>query len=232
MGTRKKENRKKARRVENLRLADKRYFVFCEGEKTEPLYFEGFKKAIEQHPAYKNLIFIEVHGVGAETMAILNEAEKIVDNERLRDAQVWIVYDKDNNKDNRFNQVSERASLLNDNRRGVEYHAAWSNQCIEYWFILHFDYYTSDNDRKFYMSYLNRKFKNLGFTKYKKNNDKLFEILTHHGNPIQAIKRAKRRLEELRGCTDSQSAPATRVYELVEELSGYLPDDFRVKYIE
>ena len=33
---------------------------------------------------------------------------------------------------------------------GVWYHAIWSNQCIEVWFLLHFSYFQSDIHRKEY----------------------------------------------------------------------------------
>ena len=36
----------------------------------------------------------------------------------------------------------ERAEALNLQNEDVQYHAAWSNECIEFWFILHFSYYT------------------------------------------------------------------------------------------
>lgn len=37
---------KKNRRIEYLEKKKYRYYIFCEGEKTEPLYFKGFKKFI------------------------------------------------------------------------------------------------------------------------------------------------------------------------------------------
>ena len=38
---------KKKRRIEYLEKRKYRYYIFCEGEQTEPLYFEGFKHLIE-----------------------------------------------------------------------------------------------------------------------------------------------------------------------------------------
>jgi len=35
---------KKKRRMEYLEKREYRYYIFCEGEQTEPLYFEGFKQ--------------------------------------------------------------------------------------------------------------------------------------------------------------------------------------------
>ena len=39
---------KKKRRQEYLEQKKYRYYIFCEGEATEPKYFQGFKKLIEQ----------------------------------------------------------------------------------------------------------------------------------------------------------------------------------------
>ena len=120
---------------------------------------------------------------------------------------------------------------MNKQQNDVVYHVAWSNQCIEYWFILHFAFYVSDNDRKYYRSFLHRIFKDLGWNKYEKNNEELFEIMTNHGNPKQAINFAKKRLEECSGLTDTNSVPATKVHLLVEELAKYLPKNIKEKYL-
>lgn len=43
------EKWKKKRRQEYLEMKQYRYYIFCEGQQTEPLYFEGFKKLIEDN---------------------------------------------------------------------------------------------------------------------------------------------------------------------------------------
>ena len=40
---------KKKRRKEYLEKREFRYYIFCEGQQTEPLYFEGFKRYIEDN---------------------------------------------------------------------------------------------------------------------------------------------------------------------------------------
>ena len=39
--TRKRENRKKKRNPDQFLTMEHKYYIFCEGEKTEPLYFDG-----------------------------------------------------------------------------------------------------------------------------------------------------------------------------------------------
>lgn len=227
-------DRRKPRRFEYLYTVQNKFYLFCEGEKTEPNYFNGFKDTISAEPIYKNVVHIEVKGVGAETLRILNAAEKFVEDNNIHHAQIWCIYDKDSFPAQDFNAVSERIRVLNE-REGrdtsVTYNAAWSNECIEYWFILHFDLYESKNNRSYYRKYLNEKFASLGLGRYKKNNKELFDILSSKGNPKLAIKRARQRVIDCTGRSDSNSVPATKVHLLVEELAKYLPDKLKSRYI-
>jgi len=50
----------------------KKYYIFCEGEKTEPLYFSGFKKAIETNPIYEDRVIIHIEGTGRETVRVID----------------------------------------------------------------------------------------------------------------------------------------------------------------
>lgn len=112
----------------------------------------------------------------------------------------------------------------------LQYHAAWSNECIEFWFLLHFAYYTSNNHRTEYISFLNDKFGALGIGKYQKNTKDIFDILMNKGNPKLAIRYAKRIIKDGRGKTPTEIAPGTKVYELVEELVKYLPENVQEKF--
>ena len=96
---------------------------------------------------------------------------------------------------------------------------------------MHFDYYDSDNDRKYYRKFLHRKFEDLGWNYYQKNNKELFNILINKGNPKLAIRYSKKRLRECRGLTDAESVPATKVHELVIELSKFLPEEIKNKIL-
>lgn len=46
-GRKEKDNWKKKRRQEYLEKKEFRYYIFCEGQATEPKYFQGFKRYIE-----------------------------------------------------------------------------------------------------------------------------------------------------------------------------------------
>ncbi len=52
------------------------FYIFCEGNQTEPNYFAGLKKAIELHPVYRNMVSIEITPCSRDTLRVLQEAEK------------------------------------------------------------------------------------------------------------------------------------------------------------
>lgn len=223
---------RKKRRQEHLEMKKYRFYIFCEGQETEPNYFQGFKKRIEENPIYKDMVLIEIEPCQAETMRVIEMAEKYVKKNRLQKGQIWCVYDKDSFSAQRFNGVVERAEKLNKQNSELQYHAAWSNECIEFWFLLHFAYYTSNNHRSEYKKFLNEKFQELGIGKYEKNMDYIFEVLMEHGSPKLAIRYAKRIIKGRQDKTPTEIAPGTKVYELVEELAKYLPEEIRIKFVD
>lgn len=223
---------KRKREIERLEQIENKYYIFCEGERTEPNYFGGFKKHIELNSIYRNLVLIQVEGLGADTERVIIHAMKFVKNNKIKGAQIWCVYDKDSFSTESFNRVSEIADNLNKEQNDVKYCVAWSNQCVEYWFILHFNYYDADNNRIYYIENLNKNFSDKGLPRYEKAKDEhIFDKLTNYGNPKLAIRYAERRISECCEKTDADASPATKVYKLVQELAKYLPDDIKKKYI-
>ena len=233
-GMQKKSSRidwKKKRRQEYLELKQYRYYIFCEGQQTEPNYFLASKKLIEDNPIYKDMVLIEIEPCQAETMRVIGMAEDYVKKNEIQKGQVWCVYDKDSFPAEHFNGVEERANSLNKINPELQYHAAWSNECIEFWFLLHFAYYTANNHRTEYILFLNDKFKELGIGKYQKNMNDIFTILMKYGNPKLAIRYAKRIIKDGEGKTSTEIAPGTKVYELVEELAKYLPEEVQNLFV-
>lgn len=164
------EQWKKKRRQEYMEMKQYRYYIFCEGQQTEPLYFATFKKLIEENPVYKDMVLIEIEPCQAETMRVIGMAEEYVKKNKIKKGQIWCVYDKDSFPAEHFNGVVERAEKLNKENLELQYHTAWSNECIEFWFLLHFTYYISNNNRDEYSGFLDKKFKELGLDGYKKKN--------------------------------------------------------------
>lgn len=78
------ENWRKKRRQEHLEMKEYRYYIFCEGEQTEPRYFSGFKKLIEDNPIYRDMVLIQIEPCGAETMRVIGQAERYVKDNQIR----------------------------------------------------------------------------------------------------------------------------------------------------
>lgn len=226
------EKWKKKRRQEYLEMKQYRYYIFCEGQQTEPLYFMGFKKLIEDNPIYKDMVLIEIEPCQAETMRVIGMAERYVKKNKIQKGQIWCVYDKDSFPADDFNGVVNRAENLNKESSQLQYHTAWSNECIEFWFLLHFAYYTANNHRGEYIAFLNDQFRELGIGKYQKNMKDIFDILTEKGNPKLAIRYAKRIINDGKSKTPAEIAPGMKVYELVEELVKYLPEHVAQRFKE
>ena len=79
---------------------------------------------------------------------------------------------------------------------------------------------------------MNEKFKELGLGKYQKNMKNIFDILMEKGNPKLAIRYARRIIEDGQRKTPADIAPGTKVYELVEELVQYLPENIRTSFLD
>lgn len=113
---------KKKRRQEHLEKKKYRYYIFCEGEQTEPQYFAGFKRLIEENPIYKGMVLIEIEPCGAETMRVIGMAERYVKKNKIQKGQIWCVYDKDSFPADDFNGVVSRAKRLNKENPELQYH--------------------------------------------------------------------------------------------------------------
>ena len=86
------EKWKKKRRQEHLEKREYRYYIFCEGQQTEPLYFEGFKRLIEDNPIYRDMVLIEIEPCQAETMRVIGMAEQYVKKNKIQKGQIPSVY--------------------------------------------------------------------------------------------------------------------------------------------
>lgn len=191
--------------------------IVSEGIKTEPLYLKGFVKKINDK--YKNISkepHIQVYGTARNTQSLLRFVDKMIANgEWAHFKKFWLVYDKDDFPLDNFDNTQFEAEA----RKNPDMAVAWSNESIELWFLLHFQDYHSNNGRKQYIEKLNEYFD------YSKTREDLYEVLMKKGSLADAKRRAKKMYQEFLDAGESSMAamvPATRMYELVEELEHYL----------
>ena len=207
----------------------KLFLIFTEGTRTEPAYFEGFKRAAETISPSKALI--EIVGVGQAAVKLLDYAKDFIEKYEVRDAEVWLVTDKDDFPDDQFNELVRQCARRDKQKYLNNYwHCAWSNECFELWFILHFSFYQAAATRTEYFRMLKEKYRQLGLETYAKNDRNSFEIMTKYGNPKNAVKWARKLYEEKAGLLPLRAIPCTTVYQLVLGLARYLPDELKQKY--
>ena len=191
--------------------------IICEGTKTEPKYFKVLKDRVEQKEA--NRVQFEIVGTGLNTRGLFEYAQKMVCESPNGYSHVWLVYDKDDFPADNFN-ATEELCRNNSSEDDVTYHAIWSNQCIELWFLLHFMYLQSDLHRDEYYPKLTESLGDFGA--YAKKREDIFDILIP--NLDFAIANARKLDKVNQGKTPTQSAPGTKVFEIMEKFRDYLDD--------
>ena len=198
--------------------------VVCCGERTEYNYFTKAGAIIKENytPITGVNFDIEVDAVDPLNMA--KNVEESFRKSKKRGQQyhqIWVVFDKDDFKKDNFDNAVNRINNLNEIYKDdeVKFHALWSNECIELWFVLHFMYLTANILRTEYM----KKLTELLEEKYQKNDKELFEkIMKKNGSIDDAIRYAKKLASANEGKTPSNSVPATMVYEFFETYREYI----------
>ncbi len=133
--------RKEKKREPGNRILREYFLIVCEGERTEPNYFDSIKKSLPV-----GLVDVEIKGVGMNTRSLVGETIRLravreKENNREYD-QVWAVFDKDS-FDKDFNSAIQMGA-----QNKID--CAWSNEAFEIWYLLHFAYFTSGHSRDEY----------------------------------------------------------------------------------
>ncbi len=187
-------------------------YIFTEGGKTEPIYFESKRSEIR-----RNDIKIEIKGNGYNTMSLVDYVLVFIKENKINLTidECWVVFDKDDfdkDFDNAINKA-EKNSLK----------VAYSNEAFELWFLLHFDFMDSAITRQVYNKKIEENYRKL--TKDKKYKyDKVASVLPLviliKNKESDAIKNAKRLLKQFDGKKSfSKKNPSTTVHLLVERLN-------------
>ena len=133
---------------------------------------------------------------------------------------VWVVYDTDDFPAEHINKTAKLCEA--ESTEETIYHAIWSNQCIELWFLLHFNFMQSNLHRSSYWPKLTELLVSQGLGKYEKNRTDMYHVLfpymeTAIINAEKLDKINKRKLP-------SDCAPGTQIHTLINKLKPYLTD--------
>ena len=210
--------REEQKRRQDIRAKRMYYLIMCEGEATEPNYFEGLKQDLPKGvlTAYQ----IDIEGAGRNTQSLVTESLRLKEVYEKNTARsidrLWVVFDRDSFSANDFNAAINRCAQNNP-----VIGCAWSNEAFELWYLLHFHYYQNAMSREQYQALIEQNLKpHLGddYT-YEKNSEKMYALLKEYGSIEDAIRNARRLAEtygERRDYADHN--PCTMVWELVDEL--------------
>lgn len=191
------------------------FLIVCEGKNTEPSYFNQFRLKTAN---------IEIVGEGYNTISLVNKTIELVAAKKYD--QVWCVFDKDDFKNDSFDNAITKAKS-----HGLR--LAYSNQAFEYWILLHLnDHQGGTIHRSDYNSMINKLLTLSSVTYNGKTNKliskELFDFLlatdkNYHKRRIDlAISRAKKIIKQKEGLTPAKQESSTTVYKLVEEILKYI----------
>ena len=206
------------RRDSRINILPEYHLIISEGAKTEPNYFAGLQRELDSKG--KGRIKIRVEGEGANTLSLINRAQEHIraDNNPIR--HVWLAYDRDSFPADDFDNTLFKWISQNKDDTPIKYHALWSNQCIELWFLLHFSYHQEDVHRSEYKPMLDRHLNAIDCGDYKKKRDDIYDVLRPY--LPTAIENAKKLRKFHNNPAPSKNAPGTTVYEIFDFLSPYL----------
>ena len=132
--------RAEVKRKKDSRIKRRYYIIVCEGEKTEPNYFESIKERLP-----KGVITncqIDIEGTGRNTLSLVDETIRLVEKWESESSRkidkAWVVFDRDSIEPNDFNEAIQKCN----NTKPVM-GCAWSNEAFELWYLLHLIYFDS-----------------------------------------------------------------------------------------
>ena len=124
--------------ITNRKKVSRKYLIVCEGQ-TEKIYFGSF-------PITN--ITVTTKGVGRTKLALVKKAKELAKEDNYD--EIWCVFDMDINYADQENQRNDFNSAIKQCQETKKFNVAYSNDCFELWFYLHFDYTDQQNHRSFY----------------------------------------------------------------------------------
>jgi len=193
-------------RKQNTRTTQKVIRIYTEGAKTEPNYFKSIKDELRL-----NEIDIKVDGRGDHTISlvdwVIDMKNELSDTDE--DTEWWVVFDKDDHFD--FNKAIQKAEA---NGIGV----AYSNECFELWFILHFEFLNTAIGRSKYYE----KLTDLLFRKYDKSSSDIYDLIKDKESVAIRNAHNLQKMHSDAGVTSCEKMdPSTSVHKLIERLRSF-----------
>lgn len=206
----------KARQDRRIKIQPEYHLIVTEGTDTEPLYFASIRDIINRQ--YPRKIQLNISGKGNNTVSLFVKTRQLVKDSVNGYRHVWIVFDTDDFPAAHIERVVQLCAEHSTDE--TLYHAIWSNQCFELWFLLHFSFMQSDIHRSEYWPKLTEYLIQIDGKEYTKDRKDMYQVLRPFLDV--AVTNAKRLDVINTGKPASLSAPGTKVYELIDVLRTYL----------
>jgi hypothetical protein len=201
------------------------FYVFYNGKVTEREYFEGLRDSF----SHKNKILSQfVHlqyAEGTPRQVVESAMDKVKEqrqesNDNLKD-KVWVVFDKDDFKENYSYAVSTAIES--------SFQVAYSNVCFELWLLLYFQEVSDKTEsHRSRSNELLRQILEKHSGKPSKSKDDVkhfpFGLLLKHGSKDNAIRRAEflfEKAKEKNSASPWDINPVTNVHLLVKDLEMF-----------
>jgi hypothetical protein len=187
--------------------------IYCNGEIAEPVYFQDFKDYLKS----RAIIICSKRFKGLSPWELIKKV--VAEKENLQNGGKF--YDEDGDKcwcvfdvDEFWNQNPQKFTTAVKLARTKNIHLAWSNECFELWYLLHFQVLQTDISRRDYDRKLKKYFRKLDGKNYSKNSSAFGRLA---GKQLFAIKNAK----QIFRANKVEKNPSTAVFQLVEVLNSY-----------
>ncbi|MBV1929528.1 MAG: RloB family protein [Gammaproteobacteria bacterium] len=199
-------------RRKSKRSSYDKVLIVCEGEKTEPNYFNELIQFYELNTAN-----VAIDGIcGSSPKSVFNRAIDLWQKEDQKGDpfdRVYCVFDKDSHET--YEATISRVSA----QKPIDvFYAAVSIPCFEYWLLLHFKYTTKPYAETGTSSIGNEVLKELKgmIPEYAKGSNEIFSSL------YPQLELAKKNAERSLQCANDNHTdnPSTRVHELIDYLQN------------
>ena len=182
---------------------------------TEQYYFSHLKKLFNVN------IIVRPRFFGKENIDALEQRiEQVLET----NSKAIVVFDADVSQWNAVEQTKLKA-LKKKYANHIQVLLCDSMPSIEYWFLLYFNYIDTGMDRKSYESKINEYFNAAGLKyRYKKNDEKIYSILSKYGSLEKARKNAYRIHLNHSKDKPSDSESCTTVYRFFDEVDKRLKE--------
>lgn len=208
MGRRIEQNRRiSSDRVRKIRKQKSKILIALEGKnKTEKTYFSNFEDSTKSY----NISYAK--GNNTDPLNLVQMLIKQIDNMGLDlqdDDIAYCIFDTDTNPDK--NKIINKAiQLAKKNNIKI----ITSSPCVELWFLLHYDYTTSNMSNEEIIKRL-KKF----YPKYEKNVNIYSDIIKNLDKAIERAKKLEKyQLDNNRRIGTVEANPNTEFYKIVEYL--------------